>query len=82
METLSEPEKYKLVQKAQTPEELQEAVYKVAGSERVIHGIRISWSVESQAKYIPFVCNGERNPCVLTDEYGIREQALYISKCR
>jgi hypothetical protein len=74
---MNELEKYELVNKCETEEELAAAILTIAnGSE--IEGRNRIFDAEKMSKRVQEVINGDVIPNVLTRKYGIRQQALYI----
>lgn len=68
---------YELVLSCETPDELADAVRKIAVG-GVIMGKSRSFSAENMASYVRGVVDGTLPPNALTRNYGIRQQALYL----
>ena len=76
---MTDLEKFQLVNSCETVKELKDAIIKLSNTEgyiqgrtRIFDGIRMSNNVAS-------VVNKTLDPRVLTREFGIRQQALYLS---
>lgn len=72
---MTELEKYKLINRCETFEELKEAILKLADEGDMIEGRSTEFSARTMAD------NVERfqiSPNYLTRSYGIRQQAFYI----
>ena len=80
---MSELEKWQLINACETVEDLQQAIITIADLEtKQIRGRRRYWDAEKLSNYVPVVVkNGISYATVLTREYGIRQQALYIRCC-
>jgi hypothetical protein len=74
---MTELEKYELVNKCETVEELANAILKVSGGIE-IKGRQQNFDAEKMSKRVDQVINGNLIPNVLTRQYGIRQQALYL----
>ena len=74
---MTELEKYEIVNKCETVEELADAILKVSGG-IVIEGRQTSFDAEKMSKRVSQVINEDLIPNCLTRQYGIRQQALYI----
>ncbi len=72
-----ELEKYELVNKCETAEELSEVILKISDN-AVIKGRRKSFDADKMARRVFQVVNENLIPHCLTRQYGIRQQALYI----
>lgn len=75
---MTELEKYELVNKAESIEELQDAILSIADENGNIQGRSRAFSAAQQAKNAEIVAEGY-TPNLLTRSYGIRQQAMYIS---
>lgn len=80
---MSELEKWQLINSCETVEELQQAIITIADPEtKQIQGRRTFWDAEKLSNYVPMVVkDGIGYAALLTREYGIRQQALYIKYC-
>lgn len=68
---------YELVHSCETAEELKNAILKIAvGGE--IRGKSRHFSAQKMANYVEGVISGTLPPSLLTRNYGIRQQAIYI----
>lgn len=76
---MSELEKYQLVNSCETSDELASAILQLADESGEIMGRHRPFSAEKMASYVPIVINQGANPNLLTREFGIRQQALYIT---
>lgn len=74
---MEELEKWVLVNKAETVEELQEALIAIAENGK-IQGRQREWDAEQQAKFVRDIYNGFRPFNNLTRSYGIRQQVMYL----
>jgi hypothetical protein len=76
---MTELEKYEFVNKCETAEELSEAILKIGGEEDIIKGRTRDFSAKKMAKNVQiFIDTFPENHRILTREYGIRQQAMYI----
>lgn len=71
-------EKYELVNKCETIEELESAVKALAGEDGLIQGRTRKFDANKMASYVGSVVKGLGPINVLTREFGIRQQALYL----
>ncbi len=74
---MTELEKFQLINQCETVEELADAILKISGGIE-IKGRFISFDAEKMSKRVAQVVNEDLIPNVLTRQYGIRQQALYI----
>lgn len=81
---MKEVEKWKLVNKTKTIEELHDAILEISikreGWAPIIQGREKSFDAKKMASYVDGVVKGELPPNLLTREYGIRQQAIFLSK--
>lgn len=70
-------EMYDLVNKCETTEQLSNAILTIAEDD-MIKGRSKSFDAEKMANNVSRVVKGELIPNVLTREFGIRQQALYL----
>ena len=70
-------EMYDLVNKCDTAEALSDAILLIA-DDGVIQGRTRGFNAEKMAASVPRVISGELEPNILTREFGIRQQALYL----
>jgi hypothetical protein len=76
---MTDLEKYELVNKCETSEELSDAIIKISNPKTGLISGRIRMFIADQmANYCDLVINGNSSPNLLTREFGIRQQALYI----
>jgi hypothetical protein len=74
---VSEVDAYDLVNSCETAEDLSAAIKRLAvGGE--IRGRKRTFSADKMASYVAGVINGTLPPNLLTRNYGIRQQAIYI----
>jgi len=76
---MTDLEKYNLVNSCETTKELQNAILAFADEDGSIMGRSRPFSAEKMASFVPLVISQGANPDLLTREFGIRQQALYIS---
>jgi len=75
---MTELEKFQAVNACETAEELAEVVLSFADSEGLIKGRSRMFDAQRMANNVYYVINQEAIPNLLTREFGIRQQALYI----
>lgn len=79
---MTELEKYQLVNSCETAEELINAIRRIADPETgKIQGRVKEFDSQRMAGYVTFVINEGAPANLLTREFGIRQQALYIKYC-
>lgn len=71
-------EKYELVNKAETIEDLEKAILAISDDGGIIQGRTKKFDAIKMAANVRKVVAQEIIPNVLTREYGIRQQALYL----
>ena len=71
-------EKFELVHKCETAEELHSAVLQCAEN-GVIHGRHREFEANNMANYVQLAIDGIVPFTKLTRNYGIRQQAIYIA---
>lgn len=76
---MTDLEKFQLVNSCETANELSEAILKFADENNMIQGRRRGFYAPIMADNVQDVINGDLIANVLTREFGIRQQALYIS---
>ena len=74
---MTELEKYELVNKCETVEELAKAILVVSGGIE-IEGRSRKFDAEKMSKAVNLVVNYSAPANILTRQYDIRQQALYI----
>jgi hypothetical protein len=75
---MTELEKYDLINTCETGEELQEAI-DIIWEGKNGAGRRGNMRPSVMREAVPQVCNGQALPNVLTRQYGLRQQAIYIA---
>ena len=75
---MEELEKYELVNKCETIEELVQTIILLSDDMGMIKGRDREFDARQMAENCYLVCNKNYSPNLLTREYGIRQQALYI----
>jgi hypothetical protein len=75
---MTDLEKYELINKCETAEELSDAIIKISDQTGFIQGRTRMFNADQMANYCDLVINGNGSPNLLTREFGIRQQALYI----
>lgn len=80
MEGLNEVEIWVRVNLCESPAELSETILSLADENGKIQGRKKKFDAEKMASYVEEVVKGETPPSVLTREYGIRQQALYLKE--
>ena len=79
---MTELEKYQLVNSCETVEGLTNAIRQIADPETgKIQGRVKEFDSQRMAGYVTFVINEGAPANLLTREFGIRQQALYIKYC-
>lgn len=76
----TESSKYELVLTCETAEELAAAIHKIS-SGGMIKGRSREFNAEKMASFVRGVIAGTLPANILTRNYGIRQQALYIQRC-
>lgn len=76
---MTELEKFQLINNCETADELSAAILKFADEDNMIQGRRRLFYAPLMAENVHYVVNGDMLANVLTREFGIRQQALYIS---
>lgn len=75
--------KFQRVNACETPEELAQTIKEFADPETgMIMGRRRPFDAQRMAGYVTFVVNEDAPANLLTREFGIRQQALYLKYCR
>jgi hypothetical protein len=75
---MEELEKYELINKCETDNELAQAILLLSDKEGMVKGRNKAFAAEKMAGSCHLVINKNYPPNLLTREYGIRQQALYI----
>lgn len=75
---MTEEEKFLLVNKCETPEELEAAIIALADETGHIWGKKHQFNAKTMASTVKPVIAGTIPPNFLTRSYGIRQQALYL----
>lgn len=75
---MTELEKYEAVNKCETLEELGSLILKFADENGMIKGRIKDFNAEKMVEGLKAFINDEAVPNVLTRNYGIRQQAMYI----
>lgn len=70
--------KFRIINDSETAEELAAGILLIAEN-GVIMGRTKAFKAEKMSSYVEKVVKGELPPNVLTREFGIRQQALYIA---
>ena len=80
---MTELEKFELINKTKTPEDLKSAIEEISDEIdglKVIPGRRRLFTVKQQQEAVDNILNGKpANLC--TRNYGIRQQVLYLKYC-
>jgi hypothetical protein len=80
---MSELEKFKLVNSCETAEELSDAIIKLSDpATGLIQGRTREFDAKQMAGRVSQVIAGDVYSTVLTREFGIRQQAIYIKYAR
>jgi len=66
------------VNSCETPQALSEIIISLANDQGEIQGRKKKFNAEEMSEYVIGVVLGDIQPSVLTREYGIRQQALYL----
>ena len=75
-------QKYELVNACETAEQLANAIKQIANPETgLIQGRKREFSADRMAGYVSLVINEDAPANLLTREFGIRQQALYLKYC-
>lgn len=75
--------KFQTVNACETPDELAKAIRDFADPETgMIMGRRRPFDAQRMAGYVTFVVNEGAPANLLTREFGIRQQALYLKYCK
>lgn len=75
---MTELEKYEAVNKCKTVEDLGSLILKFADENGMIKGRIKDFNAEKMVEGLKAFINDEAVPNVLTRNYGIRQQAMYI----
>ena len=75
---MTELEKWQLVNQCETPLELENAIAKFADSEGMIQGRQRKFDAGKMIIGLNYFMTDEMPANVLTREYGIRQQAIYL----
>jgi len=76
---MTELEKYQRVNACETIEELQQCILDFAGEDGMIQGRTRKFDAFEMANNLEIYVNGRNEtPNVLTREFGIRQQAMYL----
>lgn len=75
---LTELEKFQLVNSCETVADLQEAIMKMANESGMIKGRKREYEASKMAASVDLVVAKGFPANLLTREYGIRQQALYL----
>ena len=79
---MTDLEKFQLINACETAEELTHAVRRLADPETgMIKGRVKEFDSQRMAGYVTFVVNEGAPANLLTREFGIRQQALYLRYC-
>jgi hypothetical protein len=76
---MTREEIYDMVNACESREELSAAILKIADANGEIQGRTRKFNAEKMAKYALSVVSEGMQPNVLTREFGIRQQAMYLS---
>lgn len=79
---MSNLEKWHIVNRCENPEQLADAIIKFADENGQIMGRSRSFDAEKMAGYVNSVINEDYPPNLLTREFGIRQQAIYLKYCK
>lgn len=75
--------KFQRVNACETPEELAQAIREFADPDTgMIMGRKRPFDAQRMAGYVTFVVNEGAPANLLTREFGIRQQALYLKYCK
>lgn len=75
---MDELEKFKAVNSCETIEALKNCILLIADIDGMIQGRTRQFNAEKMASYVEHVTHGDLPANVLTREFGIRQQALYL----
>lgn len=78
---MTELSKFQAVNQCETGAELASLIGQFADAEGKIHGRTRTFSAEKMAGHVYNVIKGDAPANVLTREFGIRQQAIYIKYC-
>lgn len=76
---MTDLEKYELVNSCETRQALKDAIMAFAEEDGSIRGRTRSFNAARMAENVDAVVGGQEIPNVLTREFGIRQQALYLN---
>jgi hypothetical protein len=76
---MTQLEKYEAVNQCEFVKELQDLIISFADKSGQIHGRNKIFNAQEMANKVPMVVDGIIPANVLTREYGIRQQALYLA---
>lgn len=76
---MTDLEKFQAVNVCETTEALKKAIISFADSNGEIQGRRKTFNADRMANKVDGVVNKQLSPNNLTREFGIRQQALYLS---
>lgn len=79
---MTELSKFEKVNQCETPDELAINILMFADNEGMIHGRSRKFNAKKMATYVDLVVNNEIPANVLTREFGIRQQAVYLQYCK
>ena len=79
---MTDLEKFQLVNKCETAQELSDAILAFADDYGMIQGRIRAFNASKMADTVQYVVNGDIYANALTREFGIRQQALYIGYCQ
>jgi hypothetical protein len=75
---MSELEIWKAVNKCETPQQLKDQIMKMVDGEGMIQGRTRKFSAEEMAMGLDMYMKNEMPANVVTREYGLRQQAIYL----
>jgi len=75
---MTELEKWQLVNHCETQEQLADAITKFSDSEGMIQGRERKFEASKMIKRLSYFFTDEMPANVLTREFGIRQQAIYL----
>jgi len=79
---MTDLEKFQVVNSCETAKELVDAIKKISNQETgKIQGRNREFDSQRMAGYVTFVVNEGAPANLLTREFGIRQQALYLKYC-
>ncbi len=76
---MTELEKFKAVNACETIDELKACIISFADDKGLIQGRTEKFDAKKMSDYVSVVVKGYVPPNVLTREFGIRQQALYLA---